>query len=61
MTLCRTLKTLLRNTRGAALAVAVDIDARAIAALRANAAALDLPSLETVRAEARAFMPAPRD
>ena len=43
-------------SRGAALAVAVDADARVVKALRANAVALDLPALEAARADAKAFV-----
>lgn len=43
-------------SRGAALAVAVDRDPRAVTALLANAATLGLRGLETARADARAFV-----
>jgi 16S rRNA (guanine966-N2)-methyltransferase len=43
-------------SRGAALAVAVERDARLIAALRENAAMLGLSGLETARADAQAFV-----
>jgi 16S rRNA (guanine(966)-N(2))-methyltransferase RsmD len=43
-------------SRGATLAVASDNDARVIAALRDNAARLDLSGLEAERADARLFL-----
>jgi 16S rRNA (guanine966-N2)-methyltransferase len=43
-------------SRGASSAVAVDSDARVVAALRENAGVLGLRDLETVRAEAKAFI-----
>lgn len=43
-------------SRGARLAVAVDRDPRAVAALRSNAAALDLDKLEVLRMEASAYL-----
>lgn len=43
-------------SRGAALAVAIERDARLVAALRENAEMLGLSGLETARADARAFI-----
>ena len=43
-------------SRGAALAVAVDSDLRAITAMRANAVKLGLAGLEAARADARAYL-----
>jgi 16S rRNA (guanine966-N2)-methyltransferase len=43
-------------SRGASIAVAVDRDAKLVAALRENAATLGLPGLETARADAQAFI-----
>ena len=44
-------------SRGASAAVAIDRDPRVFAALRANAATLGLSGLETLRADAHAFLP----
>ena len=44
-------------SRGATSAVAIDRDPRVVAALRTNAATLGLRGLETLRADAQAFVP----